>query len=90
MGFSGDDSLVVLAIDTTAGPTSGVVDLRSGRMIWRSGPAAYCPKNGAACTSGPEEVASFIAQPDGRSFALAYMGAHIRPSLEQAICSGTL
>lgn len=62
LGFSGDDSLVLTAsLPIVDGRPShlGLLDWRSGGMLWRY--------------DGPEQLGSFLAQPNGRDFAIALM-----------------
>jgi hypothetical protein len=60
LGFSGDDSLLLISsLPTPAGQASHVstYEWRSGRTLWHY--------------DGPNELGSFAAQPGGRDFAIA-------------------
>jgi len=62
LAFSGDDSLVLTAnLPITEGKPShvGLMDWRSGRMLWHY--------------DSPEQLGGLLAQPNGRDFAIALM-----------------
>lgn len=62
LGFSGDDSLVLTAnLPMTPGRPShiGLLNWRSGSMLWHY--------------DGPEQFDRFLAQPNGRDFAIGLM-----------------
>jgi len=67
LAFSGNDSLALVTTTSRLGGSVihlAVIDFRSGRVICRY--------------DGPEELRSFLAEPDGTGFALALEALPVR------------